>query len=223
METLTLFRGIAVADDAGEQVVTTIRERGLLGDEGDWKFVLRDLRPRLEAILDAPAKYRDNDSDAGAEFKMFCACGDVEGATYYACVHNRRSGPVALVVEMQVPVEDCFVDCRDFLCSAFQLWDAKTTEGGAKKRALLSEIFGSAVLRYFDKAASTKHQQDRIALCNAAAHDLAVVRAHYTNRRCIGGRFGTRFHSAFAVRAPQGATRILRVVSADWPWFQLPK
>ncbi len=98
---LTLYRGIAVADENAEPVRKAILERGLLGDEGSWKFVLRDLRPRLEAIFESPSKFREIEPSAGPEFKMFNACGDVEGATYYACKHNRTEKKTSRKFEPQ--------------------------------------------------------------------------------------------------------------------------
>ena len=39
-------------------------------------------------------------------------------------------------------------------------------------------------------------------MCNLAPFDESVVKSHYQNQKIIGGRYGTRFSSAFFVKAP---------------------
>jgi hypothetical protein len=61
----------------------------------------------------------------------------------------------------------------------------------------------------------------RPALCDLAVQDDAVVLAHAGNKTVIGGRYGTRFRSAFCVRTPVATDRIVDVrpveVGADLP------
>jgi hypothetical protein len=45
-------------------------------------------------------------------------------------------------------------------------------------------------------------------MCNLASFDESVNKSHYSNRMIIGGRYGTRFASAFLVKAPVGPSAI---------------
>jgi hypothetical protein len=66
----------------------------------------------------------------------------------------------------------------------------------------LESLYGASVLPYFWAATATRDQAEKIALCNAAAHDLEVVRGHLRNALVVRGRYGVTFRSAFAVRLP---------------------
>jgi hypothetical protein len=81
------------------------------------------------------------------------------------------------------------VDGRDFLYTIFQLGDPQLA------RPIIERIFGIAILRYIDRAWSSDGRE-RIALCDLAVQDDAVVLAHAGNKTVIGGRYGTRFRSA---------------------------
>ena len=97
------------------------------------------------------------------------------------------------------------VDGRDFLYTAFQLGDP------GRARRVLRTAFGKAVLRYAERAWLQESQDQRIALCDLATHDPAVIRAHHANELVLGGRYGTVFRNAFLVRAPILEGSILRV------------
>jgi hypothetical protein len=96
------------------------------------------------------------------------------------------------------------VDGRDFLYTIFQLGDPQLA------RPIIERIFGIAILRYIDRAWSSDGRE-RIALCDLAVQDDAVVLAHAGNKTVIGGRYGTRFRSAFCVRTPVATDRIVDV------------
>jgi hypothetical protein len=72
----------------------------------------------------------------------------------------------------------------------------------------LENLFGSAILRYVDRAWRTDDQSQRIALCKLAVQDEAVFAAHAGNTTVISGRHYTRFRSAFLVRTPLAPERI---------------
>jgi len=94
-----------------------------------------------------------------------------------------------------LPLSDVIVDGRDFLYTVFQL-------GSDRARPAVERLFGSAILRYVDRAwATDKHDQEqRISICHLAVQDDEVVRAHARNATVIGGRYDTEFCSAFMVR-----------------------
>jgi hypothetical protein len=96
------------------------------------------------------------------------------------------------------------VDGRDFLYTAFQLSDA------ARARAVLERLFGPAILRYADRAWGVDGDE-RIALCDLAVQDNAVVLAHADNKTVVAGRYEIGFRSAFLVRTPVPAVRIVEV------------
>jgi len=54
-------------------------------------------------------------------------------------------------------------------------------------------------------------QARRIAMCNLAGFDPAVALSHLQNQRVIGGRYRTKFASAFFVKAPVSSNQISRV------------
>jgi hypothetical protein len=67
---------------------------------------------------------------------------------------------------------------------------------------MAEQLFGSAILRYVDRAWSTEDQERRLALCDLAIQDDEVIKAHAQNTKVIGGRYRTRFCNAFLVRLP---------------------
>lgn len=72
-------------------------------------------------------------------------------------------------------------------------------------------LFGPAILRYADRAWGCVDGDERIALCDLAVQDDAVVRAHAANKTVIDGRYGIQFRSEFLVRTPVPAARIADV------------
>jgi hypothetical protein len=199
MAAVVFYRGIVVEPAALDAAKQQILMSGFTADES---MLVPDLRPHLDALLADPSLYtRERDLGLAKGGAVFVS-GDEGGATYYACDPGRNKSKAGLIIKLHAPLERCFVDCRDFLCAAFQLWSLNGKIAKEDVRARLIQLFGHGVARYFDRAAESGEQKDRIAMCNAAAHDPAVVAAHYENRTCIGGRFGTIFCSAFVLRTP---------------------
>lgn len=215
MTMLTLCRGIAVPSPHADAVVTGIRSKGLDGREGRWRFVVPDVakvRAELESLFARPSLMRD-DFLGKAPSPGICACGDPAGAEYYAASHNFSSDEnnCPLVIVFGVSVDRVYVDPRDFLCPAFQLWDRDSTALREAQAMLLVRLFGPKIARYFESACSARDQTYRIAMCNLAAFDLDVVLAHHANQTVIRGRYRTTFSSAFFVQGPVSAGQIYRV------------
>ncbi len=216
MQSVTLHRGIAVPAAEADRVVERIRAFGIEGTEGTtWKFHIPDpdeVRRRLDALYAKPDLTRE-DILGDAPSVGICACGTASGAAYYACKHNfsldKNDHPIAL--EFRVPVDGVYVDSRDFLCAAFQLWDRNTTARAQVQESILSALFGPQIIRYFSAARESSEQTYRIAMCNLAAFDPAVLEGHLANRKSIAGRYGTRFSSAFFFKAPVTPEQIVRV------------
>ncbi len=206
-----LFRGITVPVDQSDAVTEQIVQRGLSGEEGTWRFGVpnvKNTRKKIDDLFQDPKFERDHLFKESPHLGV-CACGESLGAVHYADRHNRSTNDNhAIVVEFSVPINRIYVDCRDFLCTTFQLWDRASTQGVESQRKYLADLFGPAVIRYFDRCVEDTDQNVRIAMCNLASFDEKVVRHHYANRHLIAGRYGTLFRSAFFVQGPVLATEI---------------
>jgi len=218
METPILYRGIAVPSTRAEEVITTIAAHGIAGTEGTWLFSIPDImeiRSRLDWLFDKPDLSRD-DLFAICPFPGVCACGSESGALHYAMHHNvTAENSFSIVIEFVAPEDEVYVDPRDFLCTAFQLWDRHTAHRREAQARVLAELFGPRIVRYFEAAVQSSDQRYRIGMCNLAAFDPEVLRGHYANSRIIGGRYNTRFTSAFFVKAPVESKRVRRVYPAN--------
>jgi hypothetical protein len=217
MKDLILFRGIAAPREQAERIREAILRAGIQGNEGgQWKFELNDLRQQKEKLLHVPSlsvKITRPPRESATYFPVVCACGDETGASYYAVRHNRHrnSDEVSYVIQFSAPLSDVFVDGRDFLYTSFQLWDRGSRAFRDEQMRVLVKLFGARIKRYFEKAASSACQEYRVAVCDLACQDQAVVRSHAKNDILIGGRYGTTFGSAFFVRAPIKPGQIIAV------------
>jgi hypothetical protein len=215
MRTITLHRGIAVARGGADRVAAIIQTDGLSGGEGRLRFQLPDIaevRKRLDALF-AKLDLTRADIFAATPFDGICACGTPLGAKYYALQHNfsaeKHDHPI--VIEFTAPTDEVYVDPRDFLCTAFQLWDRESRAFQLWQSEVLRNLFGQPIRRYFAAACQSTNQSYRIAMCNLAAFDPGVLEGHMANTKVIAGRYNTRFSSAFFVKAPVLPNRICRV------------
>ena len=197
LECLRLFRGMAVPSERAGDITAEIKAKGLAADRGRWRM-----------CWDPPGEQAASDEEPLA----VCACGDFDGAAYYASEHNRSDvDDTPLVVEFECDIAGVAVDGRDFLYAVFQMGS------GARTRELVERAFGRRALTYLD-AAWGSTQQRRVDLCREARHDPLVVRAHYSNRLVLGGRYATRFRSAFLVRAPVPGALVTEVHRVGDGW-----
>jgi hypothetical protein len=214
-ETVRLYRGIAVALDARDEVIESIKLRGLVPDERtSWKGEMPDpkqVRMRTDELFNDPASIRSAiDSMPGQP--LICACGDIYGASYYATHHNiTKDKTASILIEFEAPLDSLCVDGRDFLCQAFQFWDSTGEKDFFTVGMHLASCFGPQIFTYFQAAASGKDQMARIGICDLACHDLEVLKAHSENDVLIRGRFSTQFCSAFMLQLPIPASAILRI------------
>jgi len=211
---VTLYRGLAVPEVEAKRIEQKILSEGVSGTEGNWQFHVPDIlhvRASLEALFRMPDLTRDHLPE-DTTFRGFCACGGATGAAYYALRHNfTKKNDYPLVIEFTASIDDIYVDGRDFLYPAFQLWDRHFTNNQDWQSAVLCDLFGPSISRYFDTACQSAHQPYRIAMCDLATFDSEVAWGHVHNERVIAGRYGTMFTSAFFVKAPVTANRITRV------------
>ncbi len=197
-----LYRGIAVPWKQKASVIQKIEARGLeYTESSDWKFSLQSpfsdsYREKMFGKVDLSTA--DTRAEGGEEVYI-CACGEKQGARYYAYSHNRtKDHDCALVIEFEVNFVNLRIDGRDFLYTLFQMGEA------AKAREAVIDCFGEGIGRYVEAAwMSDRSQQDyRIALCDLAIDDPAVIKGHLRNRAVINGRHRTKFCSAFFVKTP---------------------
>ena len=211
MEMLTLFRGISVPKNKAEEIKEKIITKGIMGNEGFWQLSLNDLRWKISKLFKKP-DLNTKDTRTPDDFPVICAADEL-GAYYYALVHNRHKdkNEIGLIISFKAPINNIYVDGRDFLYTCFQLWDKYTTKNYAKQLNLLMKIYGNAIKKYFEKASKSEIIDYRIAMCDLATQDINVVKSHHKNTIVIGGRCRTIFKSAFLVKAPIPPNDILNV------------
>jgi hypothetical protein len=179
---------------------------------------LHDLKGRIDRLWRSPDLSLDLTRPKNEEaLARVCACARERAALYYACSHNRKGDNTAsILITFDADPNDVIVDGRDFLYTVVQLGNREMS------RSALERAFGSAVLRYADRAWATSDQNVRIACVDLATQDADVIAAHAVNELVIGGRYKTRFSSAFMVRAPVTAERIVSVERVDHRGYVLP-
>jgi len=210
-----LYRGIAVPWEQKESVIQEIEAKGLAYTEAsNCKFLLEP--PFSDSYREKMFRKADlSTSDTrpeGDEELYICACGEKQGARYYAYSHNRtKEHDCSLVIELEVNFLSLRIDARDFLCTLFQIGKP------AKAREAVIDCFGEEIGRYVEAAwMSDRSQQDyRIALCDLASDDPAVIKGHLRNRAVINGRYRTKFCSAFFVKTPIAPTQIHSIEVID--------
>jgi len=195
-----------------------IRENGLVAGAGFWSLVVHDLKTNLDRLWQSSElsmKLTRPESDQPVA--RICACARRRDALYYACSHNRKGDHTASVlIAFDVDAKDVIIDGRDFLYTVVQLGNPTAS------REALRQVFGPAILRYADRAWSTLEQSTRIACCDLAVQDDKVIAAHAANDLTIGGRFGTRYSSAFMVGVPVAANNIVSVERVNNRSYALP-
>lgn len=217
---MRLHRGIAVPAAIVQQTIDDIRNKGLVQGQGRWTMLAADLKPRLaelwrlSGIGDADISA---EVDAAEDSDSWICAADQLGAKYYASCHNLSSrDDTPLMITFDADPVDVIVDGRDFLFALFQLGEP------ARARPLAERLFGPAIRPYVERAWSTNDQSRRIAICKIAVQDEAIIADHASNTSIIGGRHQTRFCSAFLVRGPITADRIVDVCQID-PLVDIPE
>ena len=214
MGNLKLYRGIAIPSSNVAGAIDRIRTFGLTESEGIWNFEVPDIaaiQQQIDALFQREDLTKDN-LFSSALFAGICACGTEKGASYYALRHNNtKDNDHPLVIELMAPMDSVYVDCRDFLCTAFQGWDSMTRASRGWQGKTLVELFGVGVTRYFSAACESASQSRRIFLCNLAAFDPVVVEGHYANRKVIRGRYGTSVPSRKFATIPTDANSLPRI------------
>jgi hypothetical protein len=216
---MILYRGIAVERAKVNEVISNIEENGIIGNEGFWNFIGWNLRKDIERLFHKQDLTLDDTRKGFEEFPVV-AFADKLGAYYYALRHNYEAGRIPLIIKVEINASKkyVYIDGRDFLYPVFQGWDhgnlvkrygiQKTFEIVAKT---LKQIYGDKLIKYFQKAAVSKEQSYRIAMCDLATHDIDIVKEHLNNKILIGGRYNVVFRSSFFVEAPITPDEIVKI------------
>lgn len=225
---LILFRGIAVKQSDLKRIINKIKNVGLVGNEGFWKFTGWELRKEIDNLLKKKDLTVKDTREGFREFPVI-SFADEMGAHYYALHHNYKEGHVPLVIKIKVDLTSkyVYVDGRDFLYPVFQGWDQRNLArqygiqaAYMKVIEVIKQIYGEKIEKYFKKASQVKDQSYRIAMCDLATHDLDIVRAYADNELVIEGRYNVIFKSAFFVEAPITPDEIVDIFIPNANTFQ---
>jgi hypothetical protein len=218
---MRFYRGIAVPDGDAAATIPDIRKNGLQVRNAGWQMSAQDLKPHIDRIWSLP-KIDRSDVDIvprNATGPRVCACADPMSALFYACRKNvTAADKSSLLATFDADIADVIVDGRDFLYTVFQMGIPD------RARPVLARLFGSAILRYADRAWATKKDDlQRIFICDLAVQDEDIIRAHALNTAVIGGRYSTEFCSAFMIRMPVAGERIVSVDQVAAGDFSFPE
>ena len=132
------------------------------------------------------------------------------GAIYYATKHNRdRENNTPVLISFDANLRDVIIDGRDFLYRLFQRGNPQ------RARPVAERAYGREILPYLDRAWATDDQNQRVAMGHLATQDDEVISAHLNNEAVIEGRCIIRFRSAFMMRTPVPAERIISVETIE--------
>ena len=203
---MLFYRGIAVAADMVFAVTEKIRGRGLVPEDGSRRMNFNDLKLQLSELWQRPSISTADTKFEGVKPSWVCACADKGSAVYYATEHNfSKSNDAPILISFEADLRDVIIDGRDFLYTLFQFGDPQ------RARPIAEHIYGKPILQYLDRAWSSDSQDQRIVMCDLATQDDSVIKAHAKNKAVIGGRYRTRFRTAFMVQGPVPAERIISV------------
>lgn len=200
---MRLFRGISVEPGMEQVTIDRIYAEGIVEPSPKAHPRRRLSRPLADLLVD-PQLSQDMTRGEGDADHVTFACGDPEGATFYA---QRRTGYAPVIIEFDVDPSKVTVDGNDFLYTVFTRYKV------AGVREALLAAFGPTIEQYFD-AASGCDAQKAFAICDLAVRDHNVVESHFANQKVIGGRYETQFRSAFMVAVPILPEQIIQVSCA---------
>ncbi len=207
---MRLYRGIAVPAASAESAIEAIVQDGLQRRTSGWGMIAQDLKSHIDRIWSLPSitaadvTLVERDQAPG----WVCACAERASALFYACRHNvHKEDNIPLLITFDADISRVIIDGRDYLYPLFQIGNPE------RARPIAVRLFGSAILRYVDRAWNTERTdaEQRIAICSLAVQDEEVIAAHARNTTVIQGRYGTEFCSAFMARLPVKADQIVAV------------
>lgn len=208
---MKLFRGIAVPKDQLESVISDIQFNGIIdGAKAFWQTRQEKHFRNLNTLHLKPNLSIKDTRPKNEHTNAVCACGDNDGALYQATKHNLYGdNNTPIIIEIDIDKSLLSIDGKDFLYTAFQGSDP------VKARPILEKCFGSAILKYANRAWSSNNQSFRIAQCDLAIQDIEVIEAHHASKTVIAGRAKTIFRNAFTIKLSILPASILSVCSPN--------
>jgi hypothetical protein len=205
---MRFFRGLAVPFSEADEIAAQIRSDGLATNA--WRWKTEHWRPDPKLIGKENLSLDDTRPKGVSATPAVCACGDLEGASYYASSHNRNEADdTPLLIEFEAPIGDVAIDGKDCLYTVFQMGDPQSAQ------SFMRDAYGEVGLQLAERAWQLSDQQARIALCDLLIHHPDAIAAHHNSRVVIAGRHGTIFKSAFTVALPILPSSIVAVWKPD--------
>lgn len=224
---IKVYRGFFVDDiETANRVVEDIKQKGLYLDQITDLFKQKygykescgheKLHPTvLDEMYAAKDVLSHSYEKNNREYVYF---GDYVCAMHYALRGNGETIPI--VIEAGMEIDELNVDGVDSLNHVFH---------PDSNNALVRQVFGEKIDMYYEKyRAETIDVDDKTArkvqsiICDMAKSDNDIVYSFYKNSKCIYGKWGTMFRSAFQSKLPIESSRItsVRIVSRD---YEFPK
>lgn len=129
------------------------------------------------------------------------ATADINTAAFYAH-RSKGNNKIPLVVEFEVPMDQVYIDGRDFMINMLQSIDRGSEIALNLKTESLIALYGENVRYYINKCLETSDTLERIKIGNLACFDRSLVEHHLKNNILIEGRFNTYFKSAINAQPP---------------------
>lgn len=218
---IKVYRGFYVDDiETAERIVEDIKQKGLyleqiesIHKEGRGHEKLD--RNRLDIMYADKNILVHNYECFNKEYVYF---GDYVCAMNYALRGGYSTIPI--VIEAEMELDELNIDGVDSFNHIFR---------PEINNALMRQIFGEKVEMYYEKCRAEtintdddKSREIKRVVCDMAMSDNDIVYAFHKNSKCIWGKFGNRFKSAFQAKLPIDSSRIIsvRIVSRD---YRLPE
>ncbi|NDI33421.1 hypothetical protein [Chengkuizengella sediminis] len=221
---VTMYRGIRIPQEEGDEIREHILRKGLLGGEGlVFNDVSYHLRDRLEDLFHKVALSTKDTRVCKNSYPIVYACGDEIGALCYACepiVNKKENNQTPFILQFKTELSSIEVDGNDFLNKVFQRIH-KGIEVHILKKIIdiLVPLYGINIQKYINRAAESPFRElsFRNAISDLANKDPQIVKDHLNNELMIGGMFKLLFRSAFKVKLPILPQQIVSIRIAEQP------
>ncbi|MUO29571.1 MULTISPECIES: hypothetical protein [Rhizobium/Agrobacterium group] len=205
---MRFFRGISVPSDNATAIIEDIRRDGITNT---WRWKTKHHRPD-PAIIVKHDLTRADTRPHGSGVAAACACGTIEGASYYAWQHNKNADDnTPIIIEFDNDIEGVAIDGKDFLYTILGSGDPDLS------RNTIRAVFGEVGLEYAERAWANDDPYARSAIGDLMIHNPKVVSAHYDNTLTLGGRSNTQFKNAFTISLPISTSQIIDVQTPNAP------
>lgn len=142
---MILYRGISVAKENAEKIISTIKKDGLSASSPGKKYSINSIKYDLDSI---PALSRE--FTVIKEDQYPCTFfGDFHCASYYALIHNHEPNNVAIIISADIEVKALSIDGRDFLYKIANIKDTIVQDGDIYNSFI--KIYGTSIIPYLNR------------------------------------------------------------------------